>query len=350
MDHPQNSHPQHPRKRNWKKKPVQKTFFRVDSEKKPKLMDQLRQTLRSRHYSRKTEKTYCHWVKRYIFFHDVRHPKDMAEREINAFLTHLAVRGRVAASTQTQALCSILFLYRFVLGIDVGELDLIRARKPKRLPVVLTEEEVKAVLERLEGDKWLMADLMYGTGLRVAECLSLRVQQIDFSASQIMVRDGKGFKDRFTILPDVLREPLQKHLVRVKEIHHADLSDGYGTVALPSALARKYRCAGKDWRWQWVFPQERRWRNRPTGEQGRHHMHETVIQRAVAKAVRAAGITKHASPHTFRHSFATMLLRRGADIRTVQDLLGHKNVKTTQIYTHVSDSGPAGVKSPADFL
>jgi len=275
----------------------------------------------------------------------------MAEPEINAFLTHLAVKKSVSASTQTQASSALLFLYRHVLGREVGDLgDVIRARKPTRLPVVMTREEVKAVLGRLCGDKWLMGNLMYGAGMRLMECLRLRVQDVDFAARQILVRDGKGHKDRVTLLPDVVREGLQSHLVAAEKIHQQDLRDGYGRVLLPDALERKYPQAAVEWRWQWVFPQASRWKNRDTGEQGRHHVHESLVQRAVKDAVAGAGLTKRATCHTFRHSFATHLLENGYDIRTVQELLGHKDVKTTMVYTHVLNRGPAAVRSPADAL
>ena len=318
---------------------------------KPKLLDQLRDALRSRHYSHRTEQTYCQWVKRYIHFHNVRHPAEMAEPEINAFLTHLAVKEKVAASTQNQALSAILFLYRHVLGREVGDLgQVIRARKPSRLPVVLTRDEVKAVLENLSGNKWLMASLMYGAGLRLMERLRLRVQDIDFSRNEILVRDGKGAKDRITMLPMSLKAPLQKHLKTVKAIHERDLAGGWGGVLLPDALDRKYPNAPKEWRWQWVFPQENRWRNAKTGEEGRHHVDESLVQKAVRMAVTRAGLIKRATCHTFRHSFATHLLEGGYDIRTVQELMGHKDVKTTMIYTHVLNRGPSGVRSPMDGL
>lgn len=317
----------------------------------PKLLDRLVQALRSRHYSRRTEQTYCHWVKRFIFYHNVRHPAEMGEPEINAFLTHLALKEKVSASTQNQALSALLFLYRHVIGRGVGDLgEVIRARKPKRLPVVMTREEVKAVLANLSGDKWLMASLMYGAGLRLMECLCLRVQNIDFSRNEILVRDGKGAKDRITMLPESLKNPLQEHLKKVKTIHERDLGEGWGRVLLPDALDRKYPNAPKDWRWQWVFPQEIRWTIPKNGEEGRYHVNESIIQKAVAGAVRKAGLCKRATRHTFRHSFATQLLGSGYDIRTVQELLGHKDVKTTMIYTHVLNRGGKGVKSPVDDL
>jgi len=318
---------------------------------KPRLLDQVRLTIRGRHYSRRTEEAYVHWIKRFIFFHGVRHPAEMGEPEINAFLTHLALKERVSASTQNQALAALLFLYRYVLGREVGDLgQVIRARKPKRLPVVLTREEVKAVLSHLQGDKWLMASLMYGAGLRLMECLRLRVQDIDFARNEITVRDGKGAKDRVTMLPQSLKAPLRDHLRKVKAVHEKDLRDGWGRVQMPDALDRKYPNAPTDWRWQWVFPQEHRWTNPKTGQQGRHHVHESVVQKAVTQAVREAGLTKRATCHTFRHSFATHLLADGYDIRTVQELLGHKDVKTTMIYTHVLNRGGKGVRSPVDAL
>ena len=275
----------------------------------------------------------------------------MAEPEMNQFLTHLAVKENVSASTQNQALSALLFFYRHVIGREVGDLgEVIRARKPTRLPVVMTRDEVKAVMANLTGDKWLMASLMYGAGLRLMECLRLRVQDIDFSRNEILVRDGKGAKDRITMLPESLNIPLQEHLKRVKAIHERDLSEGWGRVQMPDVLDRKYPNALSDWRWQWVFPQENRWINPKTREQGRHHIDESLVQKAVRDAVAKAGLTKRATCHTFRHSFATHLLEGGYDIRTVQELLGHSDVKTTMIYTHVLNRGPAGVRSPMDGL
>lgn len=317
----------------------------------PKLLDRLREALRSRHYSRRTEQTYCMWLKRFIYFHNVRHPDEMGESEINAFLTHLAVKERVTASTQNQALSALLFLYRHVLGREIGDLgEVIRARKPKRVPVVMTREEIKVVLGHLQGDKWLMASLMYGAGLRLMECLRLRVQDVDFTRHEITIRDGKGAQDRITMLPQSLVAPLRKHLQRVKTVHQQDLSEGWGRVQMPYALDRKYPNAAADWRWQWVFPQENRWKNTKKGEEGRHHVHETILQRAVKEAVRKADIVKHIGCHTFRHSFATHLLENGYDIRTIQELLGHKDVSTTMIYTHVLRKGGHGVRSPLDGL
>jgi len=275
----------------------------------------------------------------------------MAEPEINAFLTHLAVKEKVSASTQNQALSALLFLYRHVIGREVGDLgNVIRARKPMRLPVVMTRDEVKAVLAQLSGDKWLMASLMYGAGLRLMECLRLRVQDIDFARNEILIRDGKGAKDRITMLPETLKVPLREHLKRVKAIHDRDLAENWGRVHMPDALDRKYPNAPADWRWQWVFPQETRWKNIKTGEEGRHHIDESLVQKAVKNAVVRSGLIKRATCHTFRHSFATHLLEGGYDIRTVQELLGYNDVKTTMIYTHVLNRGPAGVRSPFDAL
>ncbi|MCF7797240.1 MAG: integron integrase [Candidatus Marinimicrobia bacterium] len=314
-------------------------------------MDQVKSALRSRHYSRRTEQAYRNWIKRFIYFHHIRHPKDMGELEINAFLSHLALKEKVSSSTQNQALAALLFLYRYVINRDVGDLgNVARARKPRHLPVVMTREEAKSVLNNLTGDKWLMATIMYGGGLRLMECLRLRVQDIDFSKNEILIRDGKGGKDRRTMLPVVVKQPLQEHLTHVKAIHAKDLAAGWGHVELPDALDRKYPNAPKEWRWQWVFPQDNRWRDDKTGKEGRHHVHETIIQRAVARAVQKAQLTKRATCHTFRHSFATHLLEDGYDIRTIQELLGHKDVKTTMIYTHVLNRGGAGVKSPLDTL
>jgi len=301
----------------------------VASTRAPRLLDQLREALRSRHYSRRTEQTYTLWVKRFIHFHHVRHPAEMAEPEINAFLTHLAVKDKVSASTQNQALSALLFLYRHVIGREVGDLGgVIRARKPQRLPIVMTREEVKAVLVNVARDKWIMASLMYGAGLRLMECLRLRVQDLDFARSGILVRDGKGAKDRMTILPESLKAPLQDHLKKVRAIHEKDLADGWGRVQLPSALDRKYPNASADWRWQWVFPQESRWTNPETREQGRHHIDGSLVQKAMRNAVAKAGLTKRATCHTFRHSFATHPLEGGWDI----------------------NRGPAGVRSPIDAL
>jgi len=313
------------------------------------LLERLRSELRSRHYSRRTEQAYVLWTRRFVRFQGMRHPSLMAEAEVNEFLTHLAVVERVSASTQNQALSALLFLYRYVIGRDLGDLGSVtRARKSQRLPVVMTRQEVQDVLRKMHGDTWLMASLLYGSGLRLMECLRLRVQHLDFASRTIHVREGKGARDRTTMLPATLIQPLQLHLKKVKQLHGRDLADGYGRVQLPDALARKYPNASTEWAWQWIFPQRNRWKDRQTGAQGRHHCDPSILQRAVHDAVRNAGLTKHATPHTFRHSFATHLLDAGYDIRTVQELLGHADVKTTMIYTHVLNRGAAAVQSPLD--
>ena len=318
---------------------------------KPRLLDRVRQAIATRHYSRRTEKAYVHWIKRYVFFHGKRHPAEMGAAEVSAFLTSLAVDSKVAASTQNQALSALLFLYREVLGMELPWLDeVVRAKRPLHLPVVLTRDEVRAVLQRLGGVPRLMAILLYGAGLRLLECCRLRVKDVDFAMNQITIRDGKGHKDRLTMLPASIKAELVSHLEGVREQHHADLRHGAGWVELPGALMRKYPNAGRDWGWQWVFPATRVYVDRVTGQRRRHHLHESVLQRAVKDAVRSAGLTKPATCHTFRHSFATHLLEESHDIRTVQELLGHQDVSTTMIYTHVLNRGPAGVRSPADRM
>lgn len=323
----------------------------TDTAPKPKLLDEMRAALRTRHYARRTEEAYCYWVARYIRFHSYRHPCEMVEPEINAFLTHLAVVEKVAASTQTQALSALLFMYRNVIGYEIGEIGgLVSARTPKRLPVVLTQQEVTSVLNELDDEYRLVAALLYGSGLRLMECLRLRVQDIDLGRGEILVRRGKGQKDRVTMLPQSVRGQLTVHLGRVRRVHDRDLADGWGRAELPEALCRKYPNAPAEWPWQWVFPQQRRWRNAHTGEQGRHHIHETLVQRAVKDAARRAGIPKRVTCHTLRHSFATHLLESGYDIRTIQELLGHSSVNTTMIYTHVLNKGGLCVRSPIDRL
>ncbi len=315
------------------------------------LLDQVRRLIRVKHYSIRTEEAYVNWIKRFILFHGKRHPVEMGGAEVSRFLSHLAVEEKVSASTQNQALSAILFLYRDLLKRDFGWLDDVeRAKKPTRLPVVLSKEEAKAILVRLEGVKWLMANLLYGSGLRLMECIRLRVKDLDFQYNQIAVRDAKGQKDRVTMLPDSLKEPLQRHLERVKAIHEQDLKEGFGEVYLPFALERKYSNANTEWGWQYVFPASKRSRDPRTGKERRHHIAETVLQKAVKNALRLTGITKNASCHTFRHSFATHLLEEGYDIRTIQELLGHKDVSTTMIYTHVVKQGGKGVKSPLDTM
>jgi integron integrase len=317
----------------------------------PRLLDRVREAIRSRHYSRRTEKAYVHWIRRFIFFHGKRHPAEMGAPEVTAFLTSLAVQDKVAASTQNQALSALLFLYRQVLGVDLPWLeDVVRAKRPQYLPVVLTRDETRAVLQRLNGVPRIMALLLYGAGLRLLECCRLRVKDVDFAANQIVIRDGKGRKDRVTMLPAAVRTLLARHIDQVRAQHEADLRRGAGWVELPGALLQKYPQAGREWAWQWVFPATRFYVDRLTGQRRRHHLHESVLQRAVKDAVRAAGIPKLATCHTLRHSFATHLLEDNHDIRTVQELLGHRDVSTTMIYTHVLNLGPAGVRSPADRM
>ena len=318
---------------------------------KPRLLDRVRAAARLRHYSRRTEAAYVAWIRRYIVFHGKRHPAELGAAEVTRFLSSLAVDGRVAASTQNQALGALLFLYRDVLEVDLPWLDgVVRAKRPERLPVVLTREEVAAVLRPLTGVPRLMASLLYGSGLRLLECCRLRIQDIDFARNQIVVRGGKGDKDRVTMLPAMLKADLARHLEAVRAQHQRDLQQGAGWVELPTALARKYPNAGREWVWQWVFPATRPYRDRETGQWRRHHLHESVLQRVVKDAARRTGIAKRATPHTLRHSFATHLLEDGRDIRTVQELLGHRDVATTQIYTHVLNRGPSAVKSPIDTI
>ena len=317
--------------------------------KQPKLLDRVSETIRRKHYSIRTEQTYIDWIKRYILFHNKRHPEEMGAREIEQFLNHLAVQKHVAASTQNQALSALVFLYREVLKKDFDWLaNLERAKKPGRLPVVLTESESRNVLAHLDGRNWLMASLLYGSGLRLMECIRLRVKDIDFEYQQITVRDGKGRKDRVTMLPESSNAVLKCHLERVRLLHKKDLRNGYGETYLPYALEQKYKNANRDWAWQYVFPATKLSRDPRSGTVRRHHADEKSVQRAVKNAVRAAGIQKTATCHTFRHSFATHLLKNGHDIRTVQELLGHKNVSTTMIYTHVLNRGGRGVRSPLD--
>ena len=317
----------------------------------PRLLDRVHEAIRRRYFSRRTEQAYVHWIRRFIYFHGKRHPRDLGEAEVTAFLNDLAVKRGVAAGTQNQALSALLFLYKEVLGRELAWLDgLERAKRPPRLPTVLTRAEAERLLAQLTGARWLLASLMYGSGLRVMECLRLRVKDLDLSYRQILVRDGKGEKDRVTMLPEKLVEPVRAHLERVRALHARDVREGYGEVHLPYALARKYPRAGREWAWQYVFPSKNRTADPEDGVIRRHHLDESVPQRAVKEALRAAGIAKHASCHTLRHSFATHLLESGYDIRTVQELLGHSDVSTTMIYTHVLNKGGRGVKSPLDRL
>jgi integron integrase len=318
---------------------------------KPKLLDQVRDAIRTRHYSHRTEEAYVGWIRRFILFHQKRHPTEMGKAEIEQFLTALAVKRNVAASTQNQALAAILFLYKDVLERDPGWLDgVVRAKRPRRLPVVLTRPEVEALLAALEGVAWIMAMLLYGSGLRLLECLRLRVKDIDFMRNEIVVREGKGNKDRVTMLPAAVKEPLLRHLGRVRRLHARDVQAGLGRVQLPSALASKYPHADREWGWQWVFPAAKICTDPRFGRPQRYHQHDSVLQRAIHAAAREAGIAKPVGPHTLRHSFATDLLASGYDIRTVQELLGHRDLKTTMIYTHVLNRGGRGVQSPADRL
>ena len=315
----------------------------------PRFLDRVRERIRFKHYSLRTEDSYVQWIKRFILFHGKRHPAEMGAVEVEAFLTHLAVEGNVAASTQNQARSALLFLYKEVLGSELPWLNNVeQAKKPRRLPTVLTEDEVREVLGRLDGVHWLVAALLYGAGLRLMEALRLRVQDVDFKRREILVRNGKGFKDRVTMLPDRVASRLPGHLVTVRQLHEKDLAEGFGEVHLPYALERKYPATGKSWGWQYVFPSGNRSVDPRSGKTRRHHVDEQTIQRAVKQAVRSAGIVKAATPHTLRHSFATHLLQKGQDIRTVQELLGHEDVQTTMIYTHVLNRGGHGVTSPLD--
>jgi integron integrase len=318
---------------------------------KPRLLDRLREAIRVRHYSIRTEEAYVQWVKRFIFFHNKRHPDEMGRPEIEAFLTNLAVQGKVAASTQNQALNAIVFLYKEVLKREVGQFEkLVWAKRSPRVPVVLTVQEVTALLDQIDGVPALMARLLYGSGLRLMECCQLRVKDVDFDYRQITVRDGKGAKDRVTMLPASMVEPLKAHLPSVRALHERDLADGFGAVYLPNVLERKYPNANREWGWQYVFPASHRSMDPRSGVTRRHHVDPSVLQRAVRRAVRSAGLAKPATCHTFRHSFATHLLANGSDIRTVQELLGHHDVSTTMIYTHVLKQGGLGVRSPLDLV
>ena len=317
----------------------------------PKLLDQLRGAIRARHYSIRTENVYCDWARRFILFHGKRHPRDMAADEVTAFLTHLANERNVSASTQNQAKSALLFLYRQVLGIELPWLnEIVRAKRGTRLPVVLTPREVRDLLGATQGTMGLIVGLLYGTGMRLLECLRLRVKDVELTRREILIREGKGNKDRVTVLPENLVLPLQKHLVRVKTLHDADIAAGFGEVYLPDTLALKYPRAARQWGWQWVFLSPVRSIDSRSGAQRRHHIYPESVQRAVREAARHVGIAKPCTPHVLRHSFATHLLQAGYDIRTVQELLGHSDVKTTMIYTHVLNRGGRGVISPLDAL
>ena len=321
----------------------------VTVDRKPKLLDRVRHAVRVRHLARSTEKAYVYWTRRFILHHNKRHPLEMGKQEVEAFLTHLAVDQHVSASTQNQAFSALLFLYREVLERDFGWLDdVVRAKRPKRIPAVFTHAESMAILDRLRGVNWLFCKILYGSGLRGIEALRLRVKDLDFDRFQITIRDAKGQKDRVTILPRTIVELLKKHLANVRRRHEQAMRDGYGGVELPYALARKYPTAPSEWGWQYVFPAVRPSIDPRSGARRRHHLDRSSIQRAVRKAMREAGIDKHAGLHTFRHSFATRLLEQGTDIRSVQELLGHNDVKTTQIYTHVLNQNAWAIRSPAD--
>src|SRR5438067_11155685 len=315
----------------------------------PKLLDQVREVIRMKHYSIRTEQAYVEWIKRYIFFHNKRHPADMAEPEIRVFISDLASKKQVSASTQTVALSALLFLYREVLKKELPYVTGIeRAKKAERRPVVFTQAEVKQVLARLDGAPYLQATLMYGSGLRLMDALRLRVKDVDFERNEITIREGKGEKDRVTMLPESIKRLLLEHLERVKEIHQADVRLGLGEVYLPDALERKYTNAAAEWPWQYIFPAASFSVDPRSGKKRRHHLSEYKLQRALKSAIRQAGIAKHGSCHTLRHSFATHLLENGYDIRTVQELLGHRDVRTTMVYTHVLNRGGRGVRSPLD--
>jgi len=317
----------------------------------PRLLAQVRERIRFKHYSIRTEQAYTDWIRRFIRHFDKQHPRDMGAREVEVFLSHLAVAGRVSASTQNQAKSALLFLYKEVLAVELPWLDKVESAKTsKRLPVVLTRNEVVSVLSRLEGNHALLARLLYGTGLRIMEGLRLRVKDVDFERGEILVRDGKGAKDRVTMLPSTVALALRDHLERVRELHRQDLAAGYGEVYLPYALDRKYPAAGREWAWQYIFPSTKLSVDPRSGITRRHHVQDQSVQRAIRQAVRDSGIAKPATPHTLRHSFATHLLEAGYDIRTVQELLGHSDVSTTMIYTHVLNRGGRGVASPLDRL
>ncbi|CAN5900042.1 integron integrase [soil metagenome] len=316
----------------------------------PKLLDRVRDKIRTLHYSIRTEDAYLAWIRRYIRFHGLRHPGEMGKPELEAFLTHLAVQGDVAASTQNQARAAILFLYEKVLDRPVELQEVVQAKRPARLPVVLTREEVRALLAQLPEDKQLIAGLLYGAGLRLMEGLRLRVKDLDFGQNHLIIRDGKGQQDRVSLLPVTLQDPLRLQIDKVAVLHARDLAEGAGRVYLPHDLARKYPEADRELAWQYLFPAARRGVDPRSGWERRHHLAETALQKAVRAAVRKANLTKPATCQTLRHSFATHLLEAGQDIRTIQTLLGHKDVSTTMIYTHVVARGPLGVRSPVDLL
>jgi integron integrase len=315
----------------------------------PKLLDRVSIEIRARHYSLRTEETYIGWIRRFILFHNKRHPSSMGADEVNAFLSNLAVNGHVSATTQGQALSAILFLYRYVLHDPLPWIDdIVRADRPQRIPVVLTPAEVRIIIEQIDGVSRIVAQLLYGSGLRLLEALRLRVKDVDFARGEVAVRDPKGGRDRMTTLPRVIEVALRAHLEKVRRTHDADLALGFGSVVLPAAIGRKFPNADRAWVWQWIFPATTRYVDEESATERRHHLHESAVQRAVHAAVVRSGVHKRATCHTFRHSFATHLLERGQDIRTVQELLGHRDVTTTMIYTHVLRLGAKGVRSPLD--
>jgi integron integrase len=315
------------------------------------LLEQARDKIRAKHYSIRTEQAYLQWMRRYILFHRKRHPKEMGPKEVESYLSHLAVARKVSASTQNQAKSAILFLYKEVLQLNLPWMtDVVAAKRPQRLPVVLTQTEITSLLPHANGTPGLIVRLLYGTGMRVMECLRLRIKDVDFERSEITIREGKGFKDRVTMLPKTLAKPLMEHLQRVRASHENDLANGFGEVFMPYALARKYPSAGKQWCWQYVFPSAKISQDPRSSRQARHHADEKAVQRCMNQALRSANIVKQASPHTLRHSFATHLLENAYDIRTVQELLGHQDVSTTMIYTHVLNRGGKGVRSPLDGI
>jgi integron integrase len=322
----------------------------MDKSKPPRLLDQLRHAIRARHYSLRTEKAYVYWVRYFIRFHQLRHPRDLDEADVSRFLGYLAVTRKVAPSTQNQAFNALLFLYKRVLNRPLQEINAARAKRPQRVPVVFSQREVREIFRHLQGLQRIVVGLLYGSGLRITECLQLRVKDLDFDRGEITVRNSKGGKDRVTVLPASLQADLKRCIAHTRIVHDQDLRDGFGEVSMPAALQRKYPNAAKSFGWQYVFPSTKRARDPLSGNIKRHHIHPTVIRKAVKRVMHAAGIVKHGGCHTFRHSFATHMIENGYDIRTVQELLGHSDVKTTMIYTHVMNRGGRGVVSPADRL
>ena len=317
----------------------------------PKLLQQIRNAVRTRHYSPRTEQAYVAWARRFIVFHGTTHPASMGADHVREFLTYLAVDRGVSSSTQSQALSGILFMYQEVLGMDIGWVsDVARAKKPKRVPVVLSRGEVKAILRRMQAKPLLMATLLYGSGLRLTECMTLRVKDVDFELSRIFVRAGKGAKDRSALFPQSVRAPMKAHLESVRRLYESDLLDANIATTLPDGIEREYPNANREWAWQYVFPASRLWTHKETGRRYRHHQHESVLQRAFKEAVRKSGVPKQASCHTLRHSFATHMLEAGYNIRKVQQLLGHADVRTTMQYTHLVGANTEGVTSPIDML